>query len=338
MIKSLTLGAIAALCLMASMAVAGTLEDVKARGTLTCGVNTGLTGFGAPDAKGAYQGFDAALCKAVAAAVLGDATKVRYVPNTVQDGFAALSSGEVDLLARNVTWTFSRDTDLKFDFPAVSYFDGQGFLVQKTLGVSSARELDGARICVQSGLAAEANLTDYFKANGIKYIAVFVADDGEAQRQFLAGACDTITADVSVLSAQRATMIGSDAYVILPEVISKEPLGPVVRHGDNAWGDIVRWTYYALLTAEEKGITKANIDEVATATQDPEVRRLLGLEGDMGLMLGLDPDWAKRAIAASGNYGEIFEANIGITTPVKLARGLNALWTQGGLQYAPPFR
>ncbi len=338
MIKSLTLGAIAALCLMASMAVAGTLADVKARGSLTCGVNTGLTGFGAPDAKGAYQGFDAALCKAVAAAVLGDATKVRYVPNTVQDGFAALSSGEVDLLARNVTWTFSRDTDLKFDFPAVSYYDGQGFLVQKTLGVSSARELDGARICVQSGSAAEANLTDYFKANGIKYIAVFVADDGEAQRQFLAGACDTITADVSVLSAQRATMIGSDAYVILPEVISKEPLGPVVRHGDNAWGDIVRWTYYALLTAEEKGITKANIDEVATATQDPEVRRLLGLEGDMGLMLGLDPDWAKRAIAASGNYGEIFEANIGITTPVKLARGLNALWTQGGLQYAPPFR
>ena len=244
----------------------------------------------------------------------------------------------MDLLARNITWTFARDTDLKFDFVAVSYYDGQGFLVKKTLGVSSARELDGARICLQAGTATEANLTDYFKANAIKYLAVFVADDAEAQRQFLAGACDTMTADMSVLSALRATMPKPDDHVILPEIISSEPLGPVVRHGDNAWGDIVRWTYYALLAAEQKGITKANIDEVAMATQDPEVRRLLGLQGDMGLMLGLDPEWAKRAIAASGNYGEIFEANIGINTQIKLARGLNALWTQGGLQYAPPFR
>lgn len=338
MIKSLMITIAAACWLMAGMASAATLADVKARGVLNCGVNTGLTGFGAPDAKGGYQGFDAALCQAVAAAVLGDGAKVRYVPATMKDAFAALSSGEVDLLARNVTWTFGRDADQSFDFVAVSYYDGQGFMVHKDLGISSARELDGAGICLQSGTAAEANLTDYFKANAIKYTAIFITDDAEAQRQFLAGACETMTADVSVLSALRATMPDPDTYVILPETISKEPLGPVVRHGDNAWGDIVRWTYYALLTAEEKGITKANIDEVAIATQDPEVRRLLGLQGDMGLMLGLDPDWAKRAIAASGNYGEIFATHIGITTPVKLARGLNALWTQGGLQYAPPFR
>ncbi len=337
MIKSLT-PFTAALCLMAGFACSATLEEVKARGVLSCGVNTGLTGFAAPDAKGGYQGFDAALCKAVAAAVLGDGSKVRYVATTQTDGFAALASGKVDLLARNVSWTFSHDADLSFDFVAVSYYDGQGFLVKNDLGVSSARELDGARICLQTGTSIEANLTDYFKANAINYIPVLVADDTEAQSQFLAGACDSMTAEASVLSSYRAAFMRPDDYVILPEIISKEPLGPVVRHGDNAWGDIVRWTYFALLAAEEKGITQANIDEVALATKDPEVRRLLGLQGDMGLMLGLDPDWAKRAIAASGNYAEIFESNIGINTPVKLARGLNALWAQGGLQYAPPFR
>ena len=337
MIKSLCTLA-AAFVLMAGMASAATLDDVKARGVLSCGVSPGLTGFAAPDSKGVYQGFDAALCEAVAAAVLGDGAKVRYVPLSGEASFPALSSGEVDLLARSVPWTFARDSDLNVDFVTVSYYDGQGFMVKKDLGISSARELDGAQICLQPSTSTEANLTDYFRANAIKYIAVFVADDAEAQRQFLAGACDTLTADVSVLSALRATMPRPDEGVILPEVISSEPLGPVVRHGDNAWGDIVRWTYFALLKAEEKGITKANIDEVAISSQDPEVRRLLGLQGDMGLMLGLDPDWAKRAIAASGNYGEIFAANIGISTPVKLARGLNALWTQGGLQYAPPFR
>jgi general L-amino acid transport system substrate-binding protein len=337
MIKSLT-PLIAAMCLMAGIARSATLDEVKARGVLTCGVSTGLTGFAAPDAKGVYQGFDAALCKAVAAAVLGDGAKVRYVPTTMTDAFAALTSGRVDLLARNVSWTFLHDADLSLDFVAVSYYDGQGFMVKKDLGVSSARELDGARICLQTGTSTEANLTDYFKANSIKYSPVLVADEAEAQSQFLGGTCDAMTTEVSVLAALRATFLRPDDYVILPEIISKEPLGPVVRHGDNAWGDIVRWTYFALLAAEEKGITQDNIDEVAMATKDPEVRRMLGLQGDMGLMLGLDPDWAKRAIAASGNYAEIFESNIGITTPVKLARGLNALWTQGGLQYAPPFR
>ena len=337
MIKSLT-PLIAAMCLMAGIACSATLDEVKARGVLTCGVSTGLTGFAAPDAKGVYQGFDAALCKAVAAAVLGDGAKVRYVPTTMTDAFAALTSGRVDILARNVSWTFLHDADLSLDFVAVSYYDGQGFMVKKDLGVSSARELDGARICLQTGTSTEANLTDYFKANSIKYSPVLVAEEAEAQSQFLGGTCDAMTTEVSVLAALRATFLRPDDYVILPEIISKEPLGPVVRHGDNAWGDIVRWTYFALLAAEEKGITQDNIDEVAMATKDPEVRRMLGLQGDMGQMLGLDPDWAKRAIAASGNYAEIFESNIGITTPVKLARGLNALWTQGGLQYAPPFR
>ncbi len=336
--KSVLFGTLAAAALLAGAASATTLDDVKARGVLNCGSNTGLTGFGAPDANGNYQGFDVDLCKAVAAAVLGDQSKVKYIPTTGETRFTALASGEVDLLVRNSTWTFSRDTDLKFDFVAVNYYDGQGFMVKKTLGVSSAKELDGATICIQTGTTTELNLADYFKSNNIKYTPVTVADDAEAQRQFLAGACDAFTTDASGLAASRATLPNPGDYIILPEIISKEPLGPVVRHGDNQWGDIVRWTYFALVAAEEKGITKANIEEVAKSTQDPEVKRLLGLEGDMGKMLGLDNDWAKRAIAANGNYGEIFEANIGSKTPIGLARGLNALWTQGGLQYSPPFR
>lgn len=332
------IAAVVVMASMAGMASAATLDDVKTRGQLLCGVNSGLTGFGAPDAKGVYQGFDAALCKAVAAAVLGDSGKVRYIATTMEAAFTALAAGEVDLLARNVAWTYTRDSDLKFDFVAVSYYDGQGFMVKKDLGVSSALELDGTRICVQDASATEGNLTDYFNANAIRYVPVLVADETEAQHQFLAGSCAAITSDVSVLAAVRATLSLPDDFVILPEVISKEPLGPVVRDDDTAWSDIVRWTYFALLAAEEKGITKANIDEVATTSQDSEVRRLLGLDGQMGAMLGLDPDWARRAIAASGNYAEIFDSNIGITSPIKLARGLNALWTQGGLQYAPPFR
>ena len=332
------LGMVAAGALVAGVAAAGTLDDVKARGVLNCGSNTGLTGFGAPDANGNYQGFDVDLCKAVAAAVLGDQSKVKYVPTTGETRFTALASGEVDVLVRNSTWTYSRDTDLKFDFVAVNYYDGQGFMVKKSLGVASAKELDGATICIQTGTTTELTLADFFKANNIKYTPVTIQDDAEGQRQFLAGACDAYTTNASGLASTRATLPKPDDYVILPEIISKEPLGPVVRHGDNNWGDIVRWTYYALVAAEEKGITKANIDEVATSTQDPEVKRLLGLEGDMGKMMGLDNAWAKRAIAANGNYGEIFEANIGMSTPIKLARGLNALWTQGGLQYTPPFR
>lgn len=336
--KSVFFGALTAAGLAASLAGAATLDDVKARGELICGSNTGLTGFGAPDANGVYQGFDAALCKALAAAVLGDPAKVKFVPLTSETRFTALASGEVDLLARNSTWTYSRDTDLKLDFPAVNYYDGQGFMVKKDLGVASAKELDGATVCIQTGTTTELNLADFFKANNITYTPVTVADDSEAQRQYVAGACDAFTTDASGLAATRATLADAENHIILPEIISKEPLGPAVRHGDNQWGDIVRWTFYALVAAEEKGITQANIEEVAGSTQDPEVKRLLGLEGDMGVMLGLDNEWAKRAIAAGGNYGEIFAANIGESTPIGLARGLNALWTQGGLQYSPPFR
>jgi general L-amino acid transport system substrate-binding protein len=336
--KSVLLGTLTMAGLAAGMAAAGTLDDVKARGELICGSNTGLTGFGAPDANGNWVGFDVSLCRAVAAAVLGDATKVKFVPTTGETRFTALASGEVDLLVRNSTWTYSRDNDLKLDFVAVNYYDGQGFMVKKDLGVSSAKELDGATICIQTGTTTELNLADFFKSNNISYTPVTVADDSEAQRQYVAGACDAFTTDASGLAATRATLADPDNHIILPEIISKEPLGPVVRHGDNQWGDIVRWTHFALVAAEEKGITQANIEEVASTTQDPEVKRLLGLEGDMGAMMGLDNNWAKNAIAAVGNYGEIFAANIGEATAIGLARGLNAQWTQGGLQYAPPIR
>lgn len=336
--KSTFLGTLAATTVLAGAAFGGTLDDVKARGELLCGANPGLTGFAAPDANGEYQGFDASLCKAIAAAVLGDATKVKFVPLSGEVRFTALASGEVDVLIRNSTWTYSRDTDLKLDFVGVNYYDGQGFMVKKDLGVSSAKELDGATVCIQTGTTTELNLADFFKQNNISYTPVTVIDDSEAVRNYLAGSCDTITTDASGLAASRSSFPDPENHIILPEIISKEPLGPVVRHGDNQWGDVVRWTFNALLVAEEKGITKANIEEVATSTNDPEVKRLLGLEGDMGKMAGLENDAFKRAIAANGNYGEIFEANIGASTPIGLARGLNALWTQGGLQYAAPFR
>jgi general L-amino acid transport system substrate-binding protein len=336
---SVFLGTLAAVALTVGAAQAqATLEAVKARGELNCGSSTGLTGFGMPDANGEWSGIDVSLCRAIAAAVLGDPKKVKFVPLTGETRFTALASGEVDLLSRNSTWTFSRDTELAFDFVAVNYYDGQGFLVKKDLGVASAKELDGATICVQTGTTTELNLADYFKANNITYSPVNVADDNEAARQYLAGACDAYTTDASGLASSRASFADPENHVLLPEIISKEPLGPVVRHGDNNWGDIVRWSYYVLLIAEEKGITQANIEEVAKTSTDPEVRRLLGLEGDMGVKIGLDNEFAKRAIMAGGNYGEIFEANIGASTPIGLARGLNALWTQGGLQYAPPFR
>jgi general L-amino acid transport system substrate-binding protein len=342
--KSVFLGTLAATTVLAGAAFAGTLDDVKARGELICGSNVALTGFGTPDAAGEWKGFDVDLCRAIAAAVLGDGTKVKFVPTTGETRFTALASGEVDVLVRNSTWTFSRDNDLKFDFVAVNYYDGQGFMVKKDLGVSSAKELDGATVCIQTGTTTELNLADFFKTNGISYTPVTVADDTEAQRQYEAGACDAFTTDASGLASNRAAMADPAAHIILPEIISKEPLGPVVRHGDNQWGDIVRWTYFALLVAEEKGITKANLEEVAAAAAaddayDPEVKRLLGIgDNDMGKMMGLDAEWGKRAIAVSGNYGEIFEANIGTATPIGLARGLNALWSQGGLQYAPPIR
>ncbi len=342
--KSVILGTLAATLLTVGAAQAqATLEAVKARGELLCGSSTGLTGFGAPDANGEWSGLDVSVCRAIAAAVLGDPTKVKFVPLTGETRFTALASGEVDLLSRNSTWSFSRDTELAFDFVAVSYYDGQGFMVKKDLGVASAKELDGATICIQTGTTTELNLADFAKTNNVNYTPVNVADDNEAARQYLAGACDAYTTDASGLAAARASFTDPENHIILPEIVSKEPLGPVVRHGDNNWGDIVRWSYFALLIAEEKGINKANLAEIeaaatADANYDPEVRRLLGLDGEMGVKIGLGNDFAKNAIMAGGNYGEIFEANVGTSTPIGLARGLNALWTQGGLQYAAPFR
>lgn len=315
-----------------------TLDTVKARGELNCGVNVGLVGFAAPDANGNWQGFDVAICKALAGAIFGDASKVAYIPTTSSDRFEQLASGKIDILARNTTWTVSRDTDLKMDFIGTNYYDGQGFMVRKDLGVSSAKELEGATVCIQTGTTTELNLADFFKANNMTYTAVPVETNAEGEQQYLAKACDAYTTDASGLAATRAAFADPENHIILPEIISKEPLAPAVRHGDNQWGDVGRWVLNALIAAEEYGVTSANIDELATSSQNPEVQRLLGTQGEIGKMLGLPADWAKNAIKAGGNYGEIFAATIGESTPIGLARGLNAQWTQGGLLYAPPFR
>ena len=339
MTKSVFLGALTVAGLAAGMSSAATLDDVKARGTLKCGSNEGLAGFAAPDANGVWDGFDVALCRAIAAAVLGDPQAVEFVPLTSQTRFTALAAGEVDVLVRNSTWTYSRDTDLKLDFVGVNYYDGQGFMVGKDLGVTSAKDLDGATVCIQTGTTTELNLADFFRVNNITYEPVPVATNAEGQQQYLAGACDVYTTDISGLAATRATFEAPGDHIILPEVVSKEPLGPAVRHGDSEWGDIVRWTLNAMIAAEEYGVTSANVAELAAGpTANPEINRLLGTEGELGPRVGLDTQWAVRIISSVGNYGEVFERNIGEATPVGLARGLNAQWTEGGLLYAPPFR
>ncbi len=336
--KSVLLGAMTLAGLAAGAASAATLDDVKARGNLNCGVSTSLVGFAAPDANGTWEGFDVDMCRAVAAAIFGDPTAVQFNPTTTQTRFTALASGEVDMLARNTTWTFSRDVDLKFEFVGVNYYDGQGFMVPKDLGVTSAKDLDGATVCIQTGTTTELNLADFFRINNISYEPVPIETNAEAQQQYLAGACDVYTTDASGLAATRASFEAPGDHVILPEIISKEPLGPLVRHGDNEWGDIVRWTLNAMIAAEEYGVTSANVEELAAGTDNPEINRLLGSEGELGAMLGLDANWAVNVIKAVGNYGESFERNIGESTAIGLARGLNALWTDGGLLYVPPFR
>ncbi len=335
------LGALAVAAVSAGSVMAAdgeTLANVKAAGEVKCGVTPGVVGFSAPDANGVWTGFDVAVCRAVAAAVLGDGSKVNFIPTTGKTRFTALASGEIDMLSRVTTWTFSRDTDLGFEFVGVNYYDGQGFMVPKALGVSSAKELDGATVCIQTGTTTELNLADYFRANGMSYEPVPIETNAEAQQKYLANACDVYTTDSSALAATRSTFETPADHVLLPEIISKEPLGPLVRHGDAQWGDIVRWSFNALIAAEEFGITAANADEMAANSTNPEIKRLLGTEDDLGAMIGLDKGWALNAIKASGNYGEIFEANVGESTPIGLARGLNALWTNGGLQYTPPFR
>jgi general L-amino acid transport system substrate-binding protein len=336
--KSLVLGAVTLAAMSAGSVFAGTADDVKARGTLNCGVTTGVPGFAQPDADGVWQGFDVAVCRAVAAAVLGDGNAVEFVPTTGKTRFTALASGEIDMLARNTTWTFSRDVDLKFEFTGVNYYDGQGFMVPKALGVASATELDGATVCIQTGTTTELNLADFFRSNNMSYEPVPIETGSEAIAQYLAGACDVYTTDASALAANRANFETPGDHMVLPEIISKEPLGPLVRHGDNNWGDIVRWSLNALITAEELGVTSANMAEMAAGTNNPEINRLLGTEGNLGEMLGLDAEWAKRAIMVGGNYGEVFESNIGSATIIGLARGLNSQWTDGGLIYSPPFR
>ena len=337
--KSVVLATLAVAGMAAGMSQASTLDEVKARGSMNCGVTTGLTGFAEPNASGVWEGFDVAVCRAVAAAVFGDPMAVEFVPTTGQTRFTALASGEVDMLARNTTWTFSRDVDLKFEFVGVNYYDGQGFMVPASLGVSSALELDGATVCIQTGTTTELNLADFFASNNMSYEPVPIETNAEAQQQYLANACDVYTTDASGLAATRATFEDPSAHVVLPEIVSKEPLGPLVRHGDHEWGDIVRWSLNALIAAEEMGITSANVAELAAAPgNNPEINRILGTEGELGAMLGLEANWAVNVISAGGNYGEIFDRNIGESTPIGLARGLNAQWTDGGLLYSPPFR
>ena len=335
----MTLAAVAAaLTLGAQAATAGTLEDVKSRGVLNCIVNTGLPGFSYTDKSGRWKGFDADMCRSVAAAVLGSGEKVKFIPATGKTRFTLLNSKEGDVLIRNTTWTFVRDVDVKLNYVHTTYYDGQGFLIRKSKGVKSAKELDGATICIQTGTTTELNLADYFRANNMKYKPVPIESNEEARKNYLADRCDVYTTDASGLAATRATFDDADKHIVLPEIISKEPLGPVVRHGDDQWADIVRWTIFALIAGEEHGITQANADEMASSSNNPNVKRLLGSEGDLGKMIGLDKKWARRAIQAQGNYEEIFERNVGLKTPVGLSRGLNAHYLDGGLQYSPPFR
>ena len=342
MTKQLLTGALGAavLALGASYAHAGTLDDVKAKGFVQCGVNgSNLAGFGAQDSAGAWSGLDVDLCKAVAAAVFGDVTKVKYTPLSAKDRFPALQSGEVDMLARNTTWSASRDSQLGFDFRAVNYYDGQGFMVRKDIGVKSALELSGAAVCVQSGTTTELNLADYFKANKLEYKPVVFEKQEEVDAAYGAGRCDVYTTDQSGLYSIRLSLANPDDNIVLPEIISKEPLGPAVRQNDSKWFDVVTFAHYAMVNAEDFGITQANVDEM-TKSENPDIKRFLGQEADqtIGKDLGLDEKWAYNIIKMVGNYGESFERNVGEGSPLKIKRGLNALWSKGGLQYAPPIR
>lgn len=316
---------------------ASTLDTVKTRGALQCGVSDGLPGFSATDSSGRWQGIDADFCRAVAAAVFGDAEKVNFVSLTATERFTALQSGEIDVLPRNTTWTLTRDASLGINFTGVNYYDGQGFLVSKDLGVDSALELDGASVCISSGTTTELNLADYFRLNGMSYEPVLYDTSDQTAAGFEAGRCDILTSDQSQLYALRLQLSDPGSAVVLPEVISKEPLGPAVRQGDDVWFNIVKWALFAKVNAEEMGITSANVDEML-GSNDPAVQRFLGVSGNMGELLRVDNNWAYNIIKQVGNYGEVFERTVGTGSPLNIERGLNALWTEGGLQYAPPVR
>ena len=328
-------GAIALAFVAGAAQAQSTLDAVQKKGFVQCGVNTGLAGFSQPDSRGEWKGLDVDVCRAIAAAVFGDAGKVRYTPLTAQQRFTALQSGEVDVLSRNTTWTVTRDTSLGLNFVGVNYYDGQGFMVPKKLNVKSAKQLNGATVCVQPGTTTELNLSDYFRANRMTFKPVVIEKLEEVLNAYFSGRCDVFTTDVSGLVSTRASRAPNPAdHVILPEVISKEPLGPAVRHGDDKWFDVVKWTLFAMLEAEEMGISSKNIDQQA-ASKDPAVQRFVGASGDIGKMLGLDNRWALNIVKLVGNYGESFEANL---KPLGFERGLNALWKDGGLMYAPPIR
>jgi general L-amino acid transport system substrate-binding protein len=335
--KRITTVLVLLLAVAAQSASAQTLKAVKDRGALNCGANGTLAGFGLPDAQGKWTGLDVDFCRAIAAAVLNDSEKVKYVPLSAKDRFTALQSGEVDVLARNTTWTSSRDTSLGLNFTGVNYYDGQGFMVRKSLKVNSALELNGASVCVQQGTTTELNLADYFSANKMQLKSVTFATANEAVKAYDAGRCDAYTTDASALYAERLRVTDPNEHIILPEIISKEPLGPAVRHGDDQWFDIVKWVLFAMMNAEELNISSKNVDEALKST-NPEIKRFVGTEGNFGEQLGLSKDWAVRIVKQVGNYGESFERNVGLGSTLKIERGLNKLWTKGGIQYAPPIR
>ncbi len=335
--KIMTIALSAAMGFMSSTAMAGTLEDVIAKGYIQCGVTTGVPGFALPDANNNWAGLDVDYCRALSAAIFNDPDKVRYTPLNSTERFAALSSGEVDVLSRVTTWTMSRDTQLGFNFIGVMFYDGQGFMVRKADGIESAMDLSGAAVCIQTGTTTELNAADYFAANNMEYNPIVFVERDEVLKAYEDGRCDVFTTDASGLAANRSKFANPEDHVILPEIISKEPLGPVVRQGDDTWFNIARWTYFALLNAEELGVTSENVDEML-GSDNPSIKRLLGVEGDFGTPMGLTKDWAYQIIKAVGNYGEIYERHVGPNTPLGLERGVNALWTDGGIQYGPPIR
>ena len=334
---SLIVAGVAALT-AASVAQAGTLDDVRAKGFIQCGVSQGLPGFSNPDDQGNWTGIDVDLCRAVAAAVFGDANAVKYTPLSAKQRFTALSSGEIDILSRNTTWTMTRDTQLGLNFAGVNYYDGQGMMVPTALGVNSATELDGANICTNTGTTTELNITDYFRANGMSFNLVAFEKADEVVAAYDSGRCDVYTTDRSGLAAQRTKLTNPDNHKVLPEIISKEPLGPVVRQGDDQWFNIVRWSLNAMINAEEMGITSANINKLTYNDKTPAEARFIGTEGKFGEELGLANDWAYKIISQVGNYAESYDRNVGPNTPLKLDRGVNALWSQGGILYAAPIR
>ena len=333
-----TFSAFVCVVLFPVVSFAGTLENVREKGYVQCGVSQGVPGFSNPDESGSWTGIDVDMCRAIAAAALGDADATRYTPTSGTERFTALQSGEIDVLTRNSTWTLVRDSSLGFNFAGVNYYDGQGFIVRKDMGVESIYDLDGAVFCTSAGTTTELNISSFFRANDMKMQLITFERADEGVRAYDAGRCDVYTTDQSGLAAHRTSLSDPDAHVVLPDVISKEPLGPVVRQGDDVWFDVVKWSLFAMIEAEEAGVDSTNVEELRANSKDPRVLRLLGVEGDMGSNLGLDRDWAYDIVSQVGNYGESFARHLGSGTPLGLERGLNDLWTRGGLIYAMPIR